>query len=55
MNEECRCSETFWRGTPASGGVIDAILGMHQRLAEATGGWPWVPPTWSDMEGPAVK
>ena len=27
--------------------VIDAIVRMHKRLAEATGGDPWVPPTWS--------
>ena len=27
--------------------VIDAIVAMHKRLAEATGGEPWVPPTWS--------
>ena len=26
---------------------IDAIVNMHKRLAEATGGDPWVPPTWT--------
>jgi cholesterol oxidase len=27
--------------------VIDAIVNMHKRLAKATGGEPWVPPTWT--------
>lgn len=27
--------------------VIDAIITMHKRLAKATGGDPWVPPTWT--------
>jgi len=27
--------------------VIDAIITMHKRLSEATGGKPWVPPTWT--------
>ena len=27
--------------------VIDAIVNMHVRLARATGGRPWVPPTWT--------
>lgn len=30
----------------ASRGMVDAIVAMHQRLAEATGGDAWVPPTW---------
>lgn len=34
----------------ASEGVVDAIVRMHERLAEATGGEPWVPPTWSVLE-----
>lgn len=29
--------------------LIDTIVGMHKRLAEATGGDPVVPPTWSLM------
>ena len=31
----------------ASEKVIDAIINMHKRLAKATGGDPWVPPTWT--------
>jgi cholesterol oxidase len=27
--------------------VIEAIIAMHKRLSEATGGRPWVPPTWT--------
>ncbi len=27
--------------------VIDAIVDMHERLSDATGGDPWVPPTWT--------
>ena len=27
--------------------VIDAIVAMHERLSRATGGEPWVPPTWT--------
>lgn len=27
--------------------VIDAIITMHERLTKATGGDPWVPPTWT--------
>ena len=28
-------------------GVIKAIIAMHRRLSEATGGHPLVPPTWT--------
>jgi cholesterol oxidase len=27
--------------------TIEAIIAMHRRLSEATGGRPWVPPTWT--------
>lgn len=27
--------------------LIEAIIAMHKKLAEATGGKPWVPPTWT--------
>lgn len=27
--------------------TIDAIVNMHKQLAKATGGKPWVPPTWT--------
>jgi len=27
--------------------MVDGIVAMHERLAEATGGDPWVPPTWT--------
>ncbi|MCH7665479.1 MAG: GMC family oxidoreductase [Acidobacteria bacterium] len=27
--------------------LIDGIVAMHKRLSEATGGDPWVPPTWT--------
>jgi cholesterol oxidase len=30
--------------------VINAIVNMHKRLAEATGGKPWVPPTWTVLK-----
>ncbi|MFQ5630114.1 MAG: GMC oxidoreductase [bacterium] len=30
--------------------AIDAIVSMHKRLAEATGGDPWVPPTWKYLK-----
>ena len=30
--------------------VIDAIVAMHKRLAQATGGTPFVPPTWSILK-----
>ena len=30
-----------------SAAVIEAIINMHKRLAAATGGKPWVPPTWT--------
>ena len=30
-----------------SEGVINAIVNMHKRLAKATEGKPWVPPTWT--------
>ena len=30
--------------------VIEAIVSMHKRLAEATGGDPWVPPTWTVLK-----
>ncbi len=26
---------------------MDTIIDMHKRLAKATGGDPWVPPTWT--------
>lgn len=35
-----------WRAGTETRGVIDAIAAQHRRLAEATGGKPWVPPTW---------
>jgi cholesterol oxidase len=31
----------------ASEKVMDTIIDMHKRLAKATGGDPWVPPTWT--------
>lgn len=31
----------------ASEKVIDAIVAVHKRLSKATGGDPWVPPTWT--------
>lgn len=30
--------------------VIEAIIAMHEKLAEATGGDPWVPPTWTVLK-----
>lgn len=30
--------------------VIDAIVTMHKRLSDATGGDPWVPPTWTVLK-----
>lgn len=30
--------------------VIEAIVDMHKRLATATGGKPWVPPTWTILK-----
>jgi cholesterol oxidase len=30
--------------------VINAIVNMHKRLAEATGGKPWVSPTWTILK-----
>jgi len=49
-----RTWRNFWRkefklqwDITASKGVIEAIINMHKRLAEATGGKAWVPPTWT--------
>ena len=33
-----------------SEGVMDAIVDMHKKLAAATGGTPFVPPTWSVLK-----
>lgn len=30
--------------------TINAIINMHKRLAKATGGDPWVPPTWTVLK-----
>ena len=30
--------------------LIDAIVDMHKRLSDATGGDPWVPPTWTVLK-----
>ncbi len=30
--------------------MVDAIVDMHKRLAKATGGVPWVPPTWTILK-----
>ena len=38
-----------WRGAMARD-VVNAIVKMHLRLSEATGGKPHVPPTWSRLE-----
>ncbi len=35
-----------WFAGPRTRGVIEAIAARHRKLAEATGGKPWVPPTW---------
>ena len=38
------------RDIERSEAAINAIVNMHKRLAEATGGKPWVPPTWSILK-----
>lgn len=47
----------FWRKTlkldwdiKRSEEAINALINMHKRLSEATGGTPWVPPTWTVLK-----
>ena len=37
-------------GEPALVEMVDGIVEMHKRLSEATGGEPWVPPTWTILK-----
>lgn len=37
-----------------SEGLFNAIVAMHKKLSAATGGEPWVPPTWSRLKSLAT-